>query len=62
MSFKFVDLLIKVKSLVANSILATIGINSAALSWFSINSIEHKLHYVTGIYAPMLRLADEVIH
>ncbi|MEM7212800.1 MAG: hypothetical protein AAF479_13060, partial [Pseudomonadota bacterium] len=62
MSFRFVDISIRYKSMIAICLLAALGIASSVVSLFAIRSVEHKLHDVTGIYAPMLRTAGETIH
>ena len=62
MSFRLVDLSIRSKSIIAICLISLLGIVSSTVSWFSITSVEHKLHDVTEIYAPMLRAAGNTIH
>ncbi len=62
MNFRFVDMSIKFKSMFALALIGVVGVLSAAASWVSIRAIEHEMHEVTGVYAPMLRQAGETIH
>lgn len=62
MNIGLANLSIRYKSLIAIFLLSAIGIVSAVISWVAIGSIERKLHDVTEVYAPMLRLAGETMH